>query len=432
MIKVANNLKRLHELKAVDGLQGARPPEGVDPNSWAAQAMGARSQEQLDFMQPEAIAARKKERKPIYSTGQEIEHIVDGISRPLTEFGKSIGEIPMGALYDWSSGRYGKPYPEDSYFIDAMRRVSNKLPGVPVPLKFKSENDPFLNDLLGRSGWYLGIGGLAGLAAGARVGSRPLMKTLNTTSRTRDMNMAQKGLAATKEVVKATTLPTVLATIENAASKIAPGVEQVHTHQEEAEQVFKLLGYSTQKAKELANKVGWGALNAAVKEYINNPYYYIYRQGGTNPIDQAFSSLIGSPLPTYNPLGALQSGRLALSSPTGVATQGVLTGASNMVSDTTDRLKDTYQAAKNEASDYINYTDLSRVNRNREILEQSRMVQALKQHFGKDWQSILDSLSEEEKQRLEEQSVESDAYGAAPNPQHNKGLTPRPFTEAND
>jgi hypothetical protein len=428
MIKIAYNLKKLANSAklAIPGVM--KTPDNMTPEDFAAQAMGARTPEQTAFMQPENIQARRTDRLALDepdadsrarkwvagglgSTGANPSVIHEYLTRkhPFSakvvdsldlargagsELFKSFAEPFSGAAYHWSDGRVGSDYPEDSYFIDAARRLSNKLPGHPVPLKYKSENDPTLNNLLGRSGWFLGGAAAVPAAIAARYGGPKAKRLLSITPRTRDLSKAEKVFAGAKQVAGATTVPVLAHTVENALEKTIPPVDTVQKNKETSIKVLKALGYAAPKAEQLAEKISWGALNALVMEYVNNPYYYIYRQGGTNPIDQGFTGMIGSPLPQeLNVPNATQVSRLILSSPFSLATQGLTSAAANVATSTPGRVAESYRQTKDNVMDSTYLTDLNKMKERNKVIEQSRVIRALKEYFGDDWKTILEMQS---------------------------------------
>jgi hypothetical protein len=304
-------------------------------------------------------------------------------------FLSGVAEPFSGAAHYWTGGRIGSDYPEDSMWIDTNRRLLNALPGrTQYELQYK---DP----LLDAAAASLGVSTLAAGAAGATLAAPyavPAAKSFLTAApRAREA----VGLAARLgEYTKTLGGPLVAATapkvIQDAANVAIPAIHNINQYEADATKKLLEAGYSQVDAERIANKIGWGGMMHAGKEYLTSPYYYMYRGGGDNPIDRTFVDMMGSPKP-YDAFTAARQGlSVAASGPIGAGVKTLGYGALNQL----ESMPSATSATMNEAQRQISQPNyqIPTLSSARNVLDNSRMYQSMRNYYGDDFGPIATHL----------------------------------------
>jgi len=303
----------------------------------------------------------------------------------IKSFASGVAEPFSGAAHYWTGGRIGSDYPEDSMWIDTNRRLLNALPGrTQYELQYK---DPMLD----AAAASLGVSGLAaGAAAGVLAApyAIPTAKTILTAA-----PRARQAVGAASNIGKALktyggpivglTAPKVIGDAVNVA---VPAAQNVNKYQADAYQSLLDAGYSAAEAANLSHKMGWGGLMHAGKEYLSNPYHYIYRQGGDNPIDRTFVDMMGNPLPHDAFTAAREGLSVAASGPIGAGVKAVGYGALNQLESMPGATRAALQEAQRQTAQPN--AQMSTLESARNTLDNSRFYQSMRDYYGKDFGPI--------------------------------------------
>lgn len=211
-------------------------------------------------------------------------------------FGRQAWEPFSGALNYWTGGRAGSDFKDDSMWVDANRRLYNALPGRnQLPLTYQN------NGMLDTAAGALGASGLAAAGAGAALAAPVVLPAARAFM---GAGQAARGITSIPGVAGqlARYLPqALLPTAPFVAEEVIKGGlkarDELNAQQQRAQQAFLAGGASPEEAQRLAYKGSWGTMWHGLKDYAMNPYHYIYRQGGSNPLDQTFVDAMGSPMP---------------------------------------------------------------------------------------------------------------------------------------
>jgi len=313
-------------------------------------------------------------------------------------FGNALVEPFSGAWNYWTGGRAGSDYADDSTFVDVARRMSNALPG---PNQYKLEYD---DPLLDASAISLGVSGASALAApiaagvsaaipSAGVGAGGLTGIGATTAamaaaapRARGaLSLGQKLYRRGRALAGLGAAITTPGVIQHGAQAVMPAVDTINTTQNQAYRYFIAQGYPEDQAKNLSFKLSWGPLLFAGKEYLSNPYHYIYRQGGANPIDRSFAQSMGS----IQPISSLVGGRQGMSvfasgTPVGVGGKVLGYGLLNKLESIPASAQTAFDAAQNQ----LNAARTNSVTGNSaealNALENSRVFNSLLNYYNPD------------------------------------------------
>jgi len=303
----------------------------------------------------------------------------------IQSFYSAFDEPFSGAAHYWTGGRIGSDYPEDSMWIDTNRRLLNALPGrTQYELRYE---DPMLD----AAAASLGVSGLAAGAAPVALAA-PYVIPAATTILTAAPRARQAVDFASNvgKAIKTYGGPLVLGTapqvIGDAVSVAGPAVQNVNKYQADAYQSLLDAGYSAAEAASISHKMGWGGLMHAGKEYLSNPYHYIYRQGGDNPIDRTFVDMMANPLPHDVFTAAREGLSVAASGPVGAPIKAVGYGALNQLESMPGATTAALQEAQRQAAQPN--AQMPTLESARNALDNSRFYQSMRDYYGKDFGSI--------------------------------------------
>jgi len=303
----------------------------------------------------------------------------------IKSFASGFAEPFSGAAHYWTGGRIGSDYPEDSMWIDTNRRLLNALPGRDqYELQY---NDPMLD----AGAASLGVSGLSAGAAAALLAGPSAIS--NATTILKAAPRARQAVGVASDIGKALktyggplvalTAPQVIGDAVNVAG---PAVQNVNKYQADAYQSLLDAGYSATEAANLSYKMGWGGLMHAGKEYLSNPYHYIYRQGGDNPIDRTFVDMLGNPFPHDAFTAAREGLSVASSGPVGAGVKAVGYGALNQLESVPGATTAALQEAQRQAAQPN--AQMPTLESARNTLNNSRFYQSMRDYYGKDFGSI--------------------------------------------
>jgi hypothetical protein len=300
-------------------------------------------------------------------------------------FGSQLVEPFSGAAHYWTGGRIGSDYADDSPWVDTARRVYNALPG-PNQLELQYK-DP----LLDAAAASLGVSGAAAGGAGLVLAAPAVPHAIRfAAAPTRAARYALPTAARAGQVFKTVAGPAVTLTapkvIGDAISAAAPAVQNINQY--EADAIKKLLeaGYSQVDAERIANKMGWGGVLHAGKEYLSSPYHYIYRQGGSNPIDARFASSMGSPKPHNAFTAAREAASVLSSGPIGAVGKTLGYGAINQLESIPGAIQGTVQQAMTQLPTAA-YSP-NAVQSAQDAVNNSRFYASMRNYYGDDFAPI--------------------------------------------
>lgn len=141
--------------------------------------------------------------------------------------------------------------------------------------------------------------------------------------------------------------PAVYAATVPAAAHLAQGVlegnEDMAQRELAVQQELMRGGMSAPEARDVAWKATYGLTGSTALHVAKNPYYYLVRGGGDNPIDQGLSEVAGSFMPYDFKTGARQFGNVITQGPVGGAAAVGTSAVMNLLDSVGDRLPETVQ-----------------------------------------------------------------------------------------
>lgn len=304
-------------------------------------------------------------------------------------FLSGVAEPFSGAAHYWTGGRIGSDYPEDSMWIDTNRRLLNALPGrTQYELQYK---DPMLDAAAASLGVSTLAAGAAGTALAAPYAVPAGRAFLTAAPRARGgVDLASRLGGYTKTLGGPLVAATAPKVIQDATNVAVPAISNINQY--EADALKKLLeaGYSQVDAERIANKIGWGGMLHAGKEYLTSPYYYMYRRGGDNPIDRTFVDMMGNPKPHDAFTAARQGLSVAASGPVGAGVKTLGYGALNQL----ESMPSATMATMNEAQRQISQPNyqIPTLSSAQNVLDSSRMYQSMRDYYGDDFGPIMTHL----------------------------------------
>lgn len=298
-------------------------------------------------------------------------------------FGKQIAEPFTGAAHYWTNGAVGKDYADDSTWIDTTNRVYNNLPGRnQVALQY---NDP----LLDAGAAALGVSATAAAAAPIAMASPAAAAFLGASERGRNAVTAAGAVGrAFKPILGVTSFASLPYTAQSAIGAALNTTDAINKTNKDIVQFLVNQGYSSEEAARLGFKASWGTFLNTAKHYLSNPYYYMYRRGGNNPIDNKFVDALSNPLPhdmysgIKQPISVLNAGYMA-------PAMAALYGGLNQVSGIPGATKNVLSGIANELKPTVQHIQQRSITEPINALETSRAFQALKNYWGQDWNALM-------------------------------------------
>jgi hypothetical protein len=132
--------------------------------------------------------------------------------------------------------------------------------------------------------------------------------------------------------------------------------------------------------------MGWGGVLHAGKEYLSSPYHYIYRQGGSNPIDARFASSMGSPKPHNAFTAATEAAKVLSSGPIGAVGKTLGYGAINQLKSIPGAIQGTVQQAMTQLPTAA-YSP-NAVQSAQDAVNNSRFYASMRNYYGDDFAPI--------------------------------------------
>lgn len=297
-------------------------------------------------------------------------------------FFSQLAEPFSGAAHYWTGGRIGSDYADDSMWIDTTNRLYNAMPGRnQVPLRY---NDPLLDVAAGS----LAVSGLAAGGAGGALAAPAVPHAVRfLAAPSRAARYALPTASRAGQVFKTVAGPAVALSapkvVGDAVTAAAPAIENINNYQAQARQALLDAGYSPEDADRMAYKIGWGGVLHAGKEYLFNPYHYIYRQGGSNPIDARFASATGSPRPHNAFTAAREAASVLSSGPIGAVGKTLGYGALNQLESIPGAIQGTVREALTQlpAAAY----SPTAMQDAQDAVNNSRFYSSMRDYYGKDF-----------------------------------------------
>ena len=310
-------------------------------------------------------------------------------------FGRQVWEPFSGAANYWSGGRVGSDFKDDSMWVDVNRRVANAMPGrEQYDLTYKN------NPMLDASAIATGVSGLSAAGAAAALAA-PMLPHAAQFMRAAPAARNVVGLAGQAgQVAKGLLGPAATLSAGRAFLGFGLGAGDAYakTEAQKAGIINNMLaqGASAEEAERLANKMTWGGMWNAAKEYITHPYHYIYRQGGSNPIDQRFVDATGGIMPHNAEWTAREGLGLVTSNPAAFAAKAlVLYPLLNKMDNAPAAIQQMMQAGQQQmqgmpaqAMQTWANTGVNPMDQAKNMLDQSRMYNSIAQYYGNDWPAI--------------------------------------------